>query len=119
MANSAKGQRLCVYISEADRFRHQPLVDALIEAARDEGIAGGTAMRGIEGFGASRHLATARMLSSSDNLPVVVVFVDDEINIGRFVPTVENMIGHGLVTVEDVDFPCRRGHGIDRHSETR
>ena len=113
MGRPSKGQRLCVYISESDRFHHQPLADALIDTARREGIAGATALRGIEGFGASRRLGTARILSASDRLPVVVVFIDEQPNIERFIPIAADMIGDGLMTVETVDFPAGRsaGHG--------
>ena len=60
-------------------------------------------MRGIEGFGASSHLHTTRILSLSDDLPVVIQIVDDPHRIQAFLPVIDDMLGDGLVTLEDVD----------------
>lgn len=40
------------------------------------GLAGATVLRGIEGFGASSVVHTARILRLSEDLPIVVELVD-------------------------------------------
>lgn len=96
------GKRLTIYCGEADRYHHRSLADALVELAREEGVAGATVLRGIEGFGASSHLHTTRMLSLSDDLPVVIEMVDREDRILALLPRIEEMMGDGLATLEDV-----------------
>jgi PII-like signaling protein len=96
------GKRLTVYCGEADRYHHHSLADAVVEMAREEGIAGATVLRGIEGFGASSHLHTSRILSMSDDLPVVIEMVDREDRIRAILPRLEHMMGDGLVTLEDL-----------------
>ncbi len=108
MSYTSLGKRVCVYISEADRYHHHPLADAILEAARQEGIAGAAVLRGIEGFGPSGHLETNRLLSSSDNLPIVVTFVDDQHRIDRLLPILERMVAEGLITEETVELQVRR-----------
>jgi PII-like signaling protein len=97
------GKRLTIYCGEADRHGHEALADALVELARQERMAGATVLRGIEGFGASSHLHTSRLLSLSDDLPVVIEIIDAEDRIMSILPRVEAMMGDGLITLEDLD----------------
>lgn len=101
-------KRLVVYCGESDRHDHRSLARAIVERARDEGLAGATVLRGIEGFGTSAHLHTARLLSLSDDLPIVVEIVDRPERIDAFVPLVDEMMQGGLITVEDLDVHAYR-----------
>jgi uncharacterized protein len=103
MRKDAKGKRLSIFIGEYDRYRHRPLADAILDRAREEGLAGGTVIRGIEGFGPSGHLKTTRLLSSSDDLPIIIEIVDEAHRIETSIPILERMLQNGLVTVEEVD----------------
>lgn len=103
MRGPARGRRLTIFIGEYDRYRHRPLADAIVERAREEGLSAGAVTRGIEGFGPSRRLKTTRLLSSSDDLPIVIEMVDEARRIDRFLPVVERMVRSGLVILEDVD----------------
>lgn len=58
MPESTRGKRLTMSIGEYHRHRHRPLAEAILERAREEGLAGGTMIRGIEGFGPSGRLKT-------------------------------------------------------------
>lgn len=97
------GKRLTIYCGESDRYDHHSLATAIVERARDEGLAGATVFRGIEGFGASSRLHTTRILSLSDDLPIVIQIVDQEERIRAFLPIIDEMLGDGLVTLEDID----------------
>lgn len=110
------GKRLCIFVGEYDRFHHHTLAQAICERAREEGLAGATVMRGIEGFGRSGRIKTTRLLSSSDDLPIVIHIVDDAHRIEKFLPIVEEMNPDGLITVEDVDvrsYGARDSHPLD------
>lgn len=112
MADPRGGKRLTIFIGEYARYHHRSLADAILDKAREEGLAGGTIMRAIEGFGPSRRLKTTRLLSSSDDLPIVIQIVDQRERIERFVPVVEAMVDDGLVTIEDVEFEVYRAPGV-------
>ena len=47
---------LRIFIGESDRYRHQPLYEAIVLKARDMRMAGATVLRGPMGFGKSSHL---------------------------------------------------------------
>jgi len=100
---SGPARRLTVVVGESDVVGHRPLYGEIVHRAHAAGLAGASVFRGIEGFGASRQIHTNRLLSLSEDLPVSVVVVDTADRIEAFLPQVVELVGEGLVTVEDVE----------------
>lgn len=109
MKETGPGQLLRVFIGESDTWHGKPLYEAIVERARERGMAGATVLRGIEGFGAHAHLHTARILRLSEDLPVVIELVDSEDAIRGFLPELDGMVGEGMVTLERVEVIAYRG----------
>lgn len=95
--------RLSIYIGESDQWHHKPLYTEIVHRAHAAAMAGASVFRGFEGFGASNHLHTTRMLSLSEDLPLVVIIIDTEEKIRGFLPEVEDLVTNGLITLETVD----------------
>ena len=95
--------RLSIFIGESDRWHHKPLYSEIVHRAHSAGLAGASVLRGIEGFGASNHIHSARLLSLSEDLPVVVVIVDAEDRIRGFLPELDELVAEGLVILDEVD----------------
>ena len=93
---------LRIFLGESDRWEHHPLYEAIVLAAREQHLAGATVLRGPMGFGKASRLHTAKILRLSVNLPLVIEIVDSEEKINTFLPTLEKMMGGGLVTLEKV-----------------
>lgn len=96
------GMLLRVYCGELDKHGHQPLYEAIVLKAREAGLAGATVLRGPLGFGAHSRLHSAKILRLSEDLPVLIEIVDTEEKINGFLPTLDTMLGGGLVTLERV-----------------
>ncbi|WP_405365511.1 DUF190 domain-containing protein [Kitasatospora sp. NBC_00039] len=94
--------RLTVLVGENDRWHHRPLYSEIVHRARAAGLAGASVFRGIEGFGASSLVHTARLLSMSEDLPVAVVVVDTEERVRAFLPELDELVAEGLVVLD----PC-------------
>ncbi|HEY7197532.1 MAG TPA: DUF190 domain-containing protein [Gaiellaceae bacterium] len=109
MRIEGQGKLLRIFIGESDTWHGKPLYQAIVERVREEGLAGATVMRGIEGFGADSRLHTSRILRLSEDLPVVIEIVDSAERIDRVVPLLDEMVGEGMVTVERVDVISYRG----------
>ncbi len=103
MKLEGKGKLLRIFVGESDTWHGKPLYQAIVERARSVGLAGATVLRGIEGFGAKSRLHTARILRLSEDLPVVIEIVDTEDKIAAFLPAVDEMVGEGLLTLEQVE----------------
>jgi len=97
-----RAKRLTVFVGESDRYRHKPLHVEIVHRAYQAGLAGASVLRGIEGFGASQHVHTTRILSLSEDLPIVIVIVDDADRIERFALELDELITEGLVVIDDV-----------------
>lgn len=100
---------LRIFIGENDHCDGKPLYEAIVLRAREEGIAGATVVRGLEGYGATSHLRTTRLLELSSDLPVVIEIVDHADRIEAFMPKLDEMVGDGLVTTERVHVVTYRG----------
>jgi len=93
---------LRIFLGESDRWEYKPLYEAIVMAARAAHLAGATVLRGPMGFGKSSRLHTAKILRLSVDLPLVIEIVDSEEKINAFLPTLDKMMGGGLVTLEKV-----------------
>ena len=93
---------LRIFIGESDRWEHKPLYEAIVLAAREQHLAGATVLRGPMGFGKASRLHTTKILQLSMDLPLVIEIVDSEEKINAFLPTLDRMLGGGLVTLEKV-----------------
>ena len=93
---------LRILIGESDRWRHQPLYEAIVLKAREMHLGGATVLRGPMGFGKSSRMHTAKILRLSMDLPLVIEIVDSEEKINAFLPVLDDMLGGGLVTLERV-----------------
>lgn len=95
-------RRLTILIGESDQWHHKPLYTEIVHRAHAAGLAGATVLRGVEGFGASRHLHTSRILSLSEDLPVAILIVDTADRIDAFLPQLDELVTEGLVMADDV-----------------
>jgi PII-like signaling protein len=101
---------LRIFMGEDDKAEGKPLYETLVLKAREAGLAGATVLRGPMGFGKSSHLHTTKILRLSQDLPVVVEFVDQEAKIRDFLQAIDPIMGSGLVTMEKVQV-VRYGNG--------
>ncbi|HIA52485.1 MAG TPA: DUF190 domain-containing protein [Candidatus Melainabacteria bacterium] len=94
------GQVLRVFVGETDKHQGVPLYEWILKKAKQEGLAGGTALRGIAGFGAHSQMHSSKILDISANLPIIVEIIDSLDKIEKFLPFLEEAVKEGLATVE-------------------
>lgn len=102
---------LRVFVGESDRCKetHRPLYEAIVMKAREEGLAGATVLRGVMGFGKSSRVHTAKILTLSEDLPMVVEIVDSAEKVEALLPWLDAVVGEGLVTLEEIRVVHYRG----------
>jgi PII-like signaling protein len=103
MRIEGEGKLLRIFIGESDRYHRKPLYQAIVEMLREEGLAGATVLRGIEGFGAHSHLHTARILRLSEDLPIIIEVADQTERIEKILPRLDEMVTEGMLTLERVE----------------
>jgi PII-like signaling protein len=92
--------KLTTYFGERDRTEGGLLADALLDLYGKAGVRASVLLRGVEGFGLRHHLRTDRLLSLSEDLPMVSVAVDERTRIEALLEEVMKIERRGLVTLE-------------------
>jgi PII-like signaling protein len=95
--------RLTVFIGESDTWHHKPLFTEIVHRAHHAGLAGASVFRGVEGYGASSHIHTTRLLSLSEDMPIAIVIIDAADRIRAFLPQLDELVSEGLVILDDVE----------------
>ena len=63
-----EGSLLRIFIGESDKHEGMALYEWIVRKAREQGLAGATVLRGLEGFGAHSRVHTAKILRLSTDL---------------------------------------------------
>lgn len=95
--------RLSIFIGEDDTWHHTPLHHEIVTRAREAGLAGATVLRGCEGYGTSSTIHTTRLLSMTEDLPIVVVVIDAEEKVRAFLPVLDELVTEGTVLLDEVE----------------
>ncbi len=96
----SEGHVLRIFLGETDKHQGVPLYEWILRKAKEQGLSGGTALRGIAGFGAHSQIHSSKILDISTNLPIIVEIIDTPEKIEHFLPMIEESIKEGLATVE-------------------
>src|SRR4051794_32291318 len=102
MKIEVNAKQVAIFINSTDQWHGRPLYTAIVHLCQQQGIAGASVTRCVEGYGAGHHLHTTRLLELSENLPVRIEVVDLPERIEPFLAALEGMISEGLVTVSGV-----------------
>ena len=92
-----------IYIGESDKWGHKPLYMAIIEMLKHEDCAGATVTRGLAGFGAASRIHAASIMRLSEDLPIVIDWVDLAERVERVMPKLVEMVAEGMITVQEVN----------------
>jgi PII-like signaling protein len=103
MTLRGRALRLTIFVGEDDTWHHKPLYTEIVHRAHAAGLAGASVFRGIEGYGASSHIHTTRLLSLSADLPLAIVIVDVEDRVRAFLPQLDDLVTEGLVILDEVE----------------
>jgi PII-like signaling protein len=98
-----KATLMRIYLGESDKWRGEPLYDAIVKRLRMMDIAGATVYRGILGYGAKGHTHKQSFWHLSHDLPMMISVIDAPEKLAQASDVIEDMIGDGLIVLSDVD----------------
>ena len=113
MAAWTHAMSLRIFLSEDDTYDGRPLHEAILRTARDVGLAGAKVVRGVAGFGRSRHIHESWRGFSYD-LPVVVEVIDTAEKIEAFVPALQRLRADAVVILQPVQLLQTGGADVVR-----
>jgi PII-like signaling protein len=94
-----KGKLLKIFIGESDRWHGEALYHAIIKKIKENGLAGATTVRGIEGFGANSRVHTKSVEVLSQDLPIVIEIIDKDERINEIIKVIDPMITEGIMVI--------------------
>ena len=107
MHTNSEAKLLRIFVGESDKYNGRPVYEKIVIKAREAGLAGATVIKGIMGFGASSVIHTSKILTLSEDLPLIIEIVDDLNKIENFVPVVNDIFesanSGGLITIEKAE----------------
>ena len=92
--------KLTTYFGERDRMDRMLVADALLDLYAKAEIETSVLLRGVTGFGLKHHLRTDRLLTLSEDLPLITVAVDTSPRIEAVLDGVTKLQRRGLLTLE-------------------
>jgi len=97
---------LRIFVGEFDKHGQTPLYEEIVHAAKRNGLAGATVLKGVMSFGANSRIHKSKILAISEDLPMVIEIVDKEEKIEAFKNELERLFEEansgGLITEEKV-----------------
>jgi PII-like signaling protein len=97
---SAEALKLTIYFGERDRAGDRFLADRILDLFAEHRLAVSVLLRGAEGFGLKQHRRTDRLLTLSEDLPVVAAAVDERTRVEEALGEIRELKFDGLVTLE-------------------
>ena len=96
-----------IFIGESDKSHSVPVYEKIVREARKAGLAGATVFKGIMGFGGSSRIHTTKILTLSEDMPLIIEIVDKIERIEGFLIKLdyifEEVNCEGLITIEKAE----------------
>jgi uncharacterized protein len=96
---------LRIFVSSTDKFKHTPLYEMIVYAAKRYGMAGATVIKGVMGFGASSSISSTKFWEITEKLPMIVEIIDEKQKIdwffGLIKPFFDKIKNGCVVTIEE------------------
>ena len=107
MELKGEAKLLRIFVGESDKIHHVALFEVIVREARQAGLAGATAWRGLLGYGPNSHIRSAKIMDLSADLPIIIEIADTSEKVEAFLPRLRELFEQahsgGLVTLERVE----------------
>ena len=104
MQIKGEAKLLRIFLGESDKIYSTTVYEKIVLEARKAELAGATVFKGIMGFGGRSRIHTSKILRLSEDMPLIIEIVDEELKIDKFIPVVEQIFDEancgGLITIE-------------------
>jgi PII-like signaling protein len=88
MKNTAEYKTLRIHISSTDKYKQQPLYEAIVFEAKRQRMSGATVLKGIMGYGVSSEIHTQNFWELTEKIPLVVEIVDEAQKVDDFIKSI-------------------------------
>jgi len=105
MESGTDAKLLRIFVSSTDKFKHIPVYEMIVHAAKRYKMSGATVLKGVMGFGSTSNISSIKFWEITEKLPIIIEIVDEPDKINSFIESVKpffDKIKNGcVITVED------------------
>jgi PII-like signaling protein len=94
---------LMIFVDESEQWEDVPLYEAILRRLVRFDIAGATVQIGVNGFGSHHRIHRKRLFGVSDDRPVTIMVIDDELKLRNAIPEIRPLVKEGLLLLTDVE----------------
>jgi PII-like signaling protein len=105
MSGGGEMLQLRFYFGERDRDGDGPLDAAVMAACARHGVSAAALLRAVEGFGAKQRMRTDRLLTLSEDPPLVAVAVGERGSVEALAEEIRGIAHDGLLALNQVTIP--------------
>jgi hypothetical protein len=98
-----KANVLVIYVTSADTFKGHSLAQAILQKAKEQGLAGASLAHGQTGFGAHGTVHDSTRVDADPTHPIRIEIVDIPERISDFVSVLDSMVFEGLAIIHDCE----------------
>jgi PII-like signaling protein len=103
MLKAGPAKKVSIYVGEDHQHHGHSDYSAILDFLFYRGVSGANVMRGVAGFGADHHMHTTRIEVLTGNLPMKIEFIESPEKIEELLPKLHEMVGTGLIEVQDTN----------------
>lgn len=100
---TSRAKLVRIYLGEADKYKDEPLYEAIVKRLRMQDFSGATVYRGILGYGAKRHTHKAGRFHLSHDLPIMISIIEKPERVSELIQVVCGIMQDGLIVTSDVE----------------
>ncbi|HEX8139503.1 MAG TPA: DUF190 domain-containing protein [Pyrinomonadaceae bacterium] len=103
MLERGPAKKLVIYVGAQEKHHGKPVYEEVVMFLHRHGCAGATVTRAVSGYGASGKVHEAHLFSLTEDVPVRVEAIDSEKKINALLPWIYEIVGKGLIEVQDTN----------------
>jgi len=92
-----------IFLDEDDSYNGKPMHEYIMRHLMHNNIIGASIFPAIMGFGKKHHLNTPKKFGNVDEVPYMLMFIDDDKKIEAVLPHIKEIVGEGLIITAKVN----------------
>lgn len=92
-----------IFFDEDDRYENQSIYDYLMHYLLHQHIRGATLFSVMMGYGQKHHLHSPKRLGTTDEQPLMIMFIEEEEKVKTVLPHIKEVIKQGLIVMHKVE----------------
>ncbi len=92
-----------VFLDEADLFEGKPMHEHIMRYLMHHNIAGASLFSATMGYGHKHHLHHPAKIGGMDEVPTMIMFIDEEEKIRGVLPHLKEIVKEGLIVQKRVE----------------